>query len=292
MTVVGTFSIIIDMVCRTDEAGIDDVNKKWGCKVRTEGHKRGCTKMSLTTKIYAFIIISVVVIIVPLTLLRLNPIATFFIAVIGTLIFYMAWITIKSKRLNDILEEKCDPVLYLKKCTKSHMGYPDYNKAVAYLSLGDSKAAYDLLTTGEMPKKQTQIMKLTYHCALMCCYIEMGDLEKAGLLYDNHIKAMRTGLMIPKIAFSVDLLFLEYQYKLNITPETSRYFLEQLRHLYSANVKVLTKRQKLSVLYTEAELLEAVGDLEAAKPIYQKVVNKGNKLWIAELAGKKLGSSI
>jgi len=246
--------------------------------------------MSLTAKSYALVTATAVVIVVLLTLLGINPIATFFITVFCAMVAYMAWMTIKSKRLTDILEEKCDPVLYLEKCTKSHMGHPDYNKAVAYLCLGDSKTAYDLLTNGEIPKKMTLFMQLTYNCTLMCCYIENGDFEKAGMQYENHIKTKRKGLMIPKIAFAVDLLFLEYQYKLNITPETSRYFLEQLRHLCDANAKVLTKRQKLSVLYIEAELLEAVDEPEAAASIYRKVANEGNKLWVSELSRKKLMS--
>ena len=243
--------------------------------------------MNLTIKSIIVAVAAVVAIALPLSLLKVNQIAVFFISFFGGMIVYMVWTLLKSKRLTDILEEKCDPVRYLEKCTKSHMSYPDYNKAVAYLSLGESNKAYDLLTTGEMPKKQTQVMKLTYHCALMCCYIESGDLDKAGLEYENHIKAMRKGLLIQSIAFSVDFLHLEYQYKLNMTAETSKYFLEQLRHLCDANDKVLTKRQKLSVLYTEAEVLEAMGDFKSATPKYQKVADEGNKLWVAELSRKK-----
>ena len=248
--------------------------------------------MSLTIKSIILVVASVVAIALTLSLLIVNQIAVFFISFFSGMIIYMVWMQLKSKRLSNILEEKCNPVLYIEKCTKSHMSYPDYNKAVAYFSLGESSKAYDLLTTGEMPKKQTQVMKLTYHCTLMCCYIENGDLDKAGLEYENHIKAMRKGLLIQNIAFIVDFLHLEYQYMRNITPETSKYFLEQLRHLCYVNNKVLTKRQKLSVLYTEATLLEVIGDLESATPKYQKVADEGNKLWVAELSRKKLGASI
>lgn len=243
--------------------------------------------MSLTTKSIILLTVSVITIAAPLSLLGINPIAVFFITFFGALIIWFVWGLFKSKKITNILEEKCDPVLYLEKCNKSHMGYPDYNKAVAYLSLGENKMAHDLLTGGEMPTKPNQIMKLTYHSALMSCYIEMGDLEKAGLQYENYIKDMRKGLLAPIVAFSVDLLALEYQYKLNITPETSRYFLEQLKYLYNINVKALSKRQKLSVLYMEAELLEALGDFEAAVSKYRKVATEGNKLRIAELSRKK-----
>jgi tetratricopeptide (TPR) repeat protein len=244
--------------------------------------------MSLTTKSVILITVSAVVIVVPLFLLRINLIAIFFMAVIGELIIYFAWALSKSKKISDILEEQCDPELYLKKCNKSHMAYPDYNKAVAYLSLGDTNKAHEWLTFGEMPKKQTKFMKLTYHSALMSCYLEMGDVEKAGLQYENHIKDMRKGLLVPKIACIIDLLILEYHYKLNATPETSKYFLEQLRYLFSVNDKTLSKRQKLSVLYMAAEILEQNGDIEAAVQKYKKVAEEGNKLHIAVLARKKI----
>ena len=244
--------------------------------------------MGLNTKSYILIIISAVVITLVLSLLRINQFAVIIIEIIGSLIIYIAWLMIKSTRITKILEEKCDPVLYLEKCTKSHMAHPDYNKAVAYLSLGEYEKALDLLLDGDIPKKMTQIMKVTYRAALMSCYIVMGDLEKAGREYENHIKEMRKGLLVPKVAFSIDLMVLEYQYKLNATPETATYFLEQLRYLYGINSKVLSKRQRLSVLYTEAELLDFVGEKEAAALLYKRVAAEGNTLHIAALAKKKL----
>jgi uncharacterized protein YggT (Ycf19 family) len=231
---------------------------------------------------------SVSVMAVSLFMLKINIIVTIFIAVIGSTIICSWWVISKERKISNILEKECDPVRYIEKCNKSNMLYSDLNRAIAYMCLGRLDDGYNLLKNMEMPRKPTKIYELTYHSALMCYYLSVEDLEKASVEYEDEIKKLRKGMLVPSVTFSVDLFVLEYQYKLNRTPETAKYFWEQLKYLYAITSNKLSKRQKLAVRYTEAEVLEELGDIESAVLNYKKVAERGNKLYIAELSRKKL----
>jgi len=201
---------------------------------------------------------------------------------------YYGWVVLRNKKIAGILEIECDPVRFIEKCNKANMLYPDISKAVAYMCLGNYEDSLSLLLDSEMPKKPKKLFKLAYHSLLMGYYLETGDLKKAGDEYEDDIKNLRKGLLISGTTLGVDLLVLEYHYKLSTTSDTAKYYLEQVKYLFDINSKLLTKRQKVAIWYIEAELFEKIDDTVNAASMYAKVAKNGNKLWIAESSREKL----
>ncbi|MCL2170514.1 MAG: hypothetical protein FWB71_00050 [Defluviitaleaceae bacterium] len=244
--------------------------------------------MSLKSKAYFMIIFPAVLMASLLSVRGVHFVATFFISVIGAVVVYFCWLFMKERRLNNILDRDCDPVRYLEKCNKANMVQPDFNKAIAYLCLGDFDRAIGYLQNVELPKKVSKPLELVYHCAFMVYYLETGDLENVKRIYEENIKELRKSILHPAITFSVDLQVLAYQYKVNMTDDTAKYYLEQLGYLYEVNSKKISMRQKVATRFIEAGLLEGLGDMDGAMKKYNTVAKYGNRLYIAKLAREKL----
>ena len=240
--------------------------------------------MSRTSFIIIFIFGGVVSV-----LLLMRGVSSFVFIGIGFLIVFpvaLCIVTIELKQTTNILEKQCDPARFLEK-SSTICKLPDINKALCLWLLGRYEDCYNLLQTIEPRKRRGIASGISYHVMLMSYYLEKDDMDNAATEYTN-LKKLRRRNLLPLYNMSIDLSVAEYHYKLNVTNDTTKYFLEQVRYLYSTYAKKLSLRQKLAFKYTEAELLEKLGDIEGALFLYGKIAEVGNTLHMAEISRKKL----
>lgn len=248
-------------------------------------------------KFRAILFIAVIIIEIPLLKIGINPVIAIFTTFIVIMVGYFIWWGIKTKKLNNLLDENCDPYRFIQECEKVKLisdripfqNNCNVNIAVGLISLGDNKEALNILQDVDLSAKNSKVVETLYHLAIFCCYINMDDLTNATFEYENHIKRLRKKVIIPRMVFSIDATVSEYQYKLCKTVENAKYSLGQLDYLYNIYSKKIGKRMRLNVLYNKAELMWEIGDNEGAAEKYKIVAEKGNKLWIADMSRNKLG---
>jgi tetratricopeptide (TPR) repeat protein len=148
------------------------------------------------------------------------------------------------------------------------------NRAAAYISLGNinkAKEYLDGIETSYLSEKDGSF--LVYTINLIICHYELGELEKAEILYEtNLIKLCPIGKRLQK---SVEILIGERYYFLG------KYDLcyEHLSKLKNCD---LDKRQYLSILYRLSQIDILRGDIEQAVIKLNKIKKFGNKLGIVK----------
>jgi tetratricopeptide (TPR) repeat protein len=148
------------------------------------------------------------------------------------------------------------------------------NRAAGLIALGDFQIAKDYLEgidTSYLSEKNGTY--LAYTINLILCHYELGEIEKAEILYEtNLVKLCPLGKRLQK---SVEILIGERYYYLG------KYELSY-EHLNKLRNNDLDKRQYLGILYRLAQIEEMRGETEQAIKKFKKIAKLGNKLWIAK----------
>lgn len=248
-------------------------------------------------KLYASLIIVGLLIEAALIICDVNPVVAMSVAFLVAMGGYFIWWGRLNKRLNNILDEKCDPIKFIEENEKAKamskrtafQNFCNLNIAVGLGSLGRNEEALEiLLNTVDVTAKNSKAFDAVYHQALFCFYINTGDLESAAFEYDNYLMEYRKSIKHFAFTFAVDAAVAEYQYKRSKTTETAKIFLKRLEYLSSTYSKKLSKRGRLNILYNKADILAELGEHESALEKYKIVAENGGSLWIAVDSREKL----
>ncbi len=212
-------------------------------------------------------------------------IITFITVMIGyTIIAYMR----NKKRIN-LLEEGCDPEAFLEAIEKQraivgekdkYNTYLDIDKAVGLISMGEFEEARELLMSIDKTYLSVKNgMLLIYTIDLLCCLYELGEISHAEEIFETQIPLLPP--VNPRMTLSMKLLVAERFLFLNRYEKSRKKFQELLN-------EKMTKRVRISVLYSLAKIDENTGDIDSAQNKYKEVAESGNKLWIAKEAKRRL----
>ncbi len=254
---------------------------------------------SLSWKIYAVIFFSTIPFVVLMRFLGIRPeivIITVYIVAFGG---YILWWWVKNKRLANILEEKCDPMGFIKAWEKYRLlskrkafqNLCNLNIAVGYSAAGQYDNSRKMLETIDLDVKNSQMFKIAYHLACFALYINTLDIQKATFEYENYIKEFGNKVTTPIAKYAVEASILEYNYIVNKSKETAKFYLEQLDYLYNSYSTKLSKRIKLNTLYNKACLELELGNTDEAIKNFKIVIKNGNGLIIVEKSKLQLRMS-
>ncbi len=245
--------------------------------------------MKLHPKLFMILLVIDIILIAILKANGLSLWQTLLLLVSMEMVLYCVYAILYSLRLQRILDEKCDPVDYLNRILKQkeRMKYKpkllalvSINEAVAHMLLGDTALAKSILA--DIDKKYLSDRngtRLVYTMDyILCCY-ELGELEEANQLYDQELPLLSP--VTKRLKKSMQILIGERYYYLGQYEESAKH----LKRLLDIE---LTTRQQLVILYLLARMELLQGNYERAAKKLKKVVRFGNKLWIAEEAGRLL----
>lgn len=181
------------------------------------------------------------------------------------------------------LDIDCNPELYLKMLDKQEKRFRNkqnlvsrlnINRAAGHMVLGDIKTAKEYLEgIDKSYLSEKNGSYLTYTINLILCYYELGEIEKAEILYETDL--VRLNPILKQHKKSIDLLIGERYYYLHKYDLSYSHLKKLLNH-------ELNKRQYLSVLYRLAEMDVMNGATDQAITRFKKIVKLGNKLWITK----------
>jgi tetratricopeptide (TPR) repeat protein len=205
-----------------------------------------------------------------------------------TVVFFTISLWRNKNRLN-LLNEVCDPDAFLKRTEKQAEIIEKNPRLAAFIAIdrsaglicrGEYQAAKELLE--EMDKEKISKLRsvlLAYTINLTICYYELGDIQQAERLFETQIAVLppinKRQQQLVKILIGGRYFYLgKYE-------ESYEYFTKLLEDKYD-----YSKREYLTILFFLAQIEEIKGNFEAAKVKYQRIVAKGNKLWIAVQASE------
>lgn len=195
--------------------------------------------------------------------------------------FIIGYIIVSMQR--KALDTDCDPERYLKmidnqeKRRGKEQGIVNrlaINRAAGHMLLGDFKTAKEHLDGIDISYLSAKNGSyLAYTINLILCHYELGEIEKAEILYEtNLVKLCPYDKRLQK---SIEILIGERYYYLG-KYDTS------YEHLKKLLVCDLDKRQYLGILYRLAQMDLMNGATEQAIKKFKKIEKLGNKLWIAK----------
>lgn len=180
------------------------------------------------------------------------------------------------------LDSDCDPERFLKMMDKQEkrVGKKEsivmrlnINRAAAHMLLGNYQTAKEYLAGIEKSYlSEKNGSYLVYIINLILCCYELGDIEKAELLYESELVQLCP--ITKRLKKSVEILIGERYYYL-------KNYDQSYNHLKSLLNYDLSKRQYLGVLYLLAQMDVLNGEIEQANKRFKKIAKLGNKLWIA-----------
>ncbi len=194
-----------------------------------------------------------------------------------------------STQKRKALDSDCDPERYLKMIDNQEkrrgkeqriMSRLAINRAAGYISLGDFQTAKEYLDGIDISYlSEKDGSYLAYTINLILCHYELGEIEKAEILYETNL--VKLCPLEKRLRKAVELLIGERYYYLG------KYDLsyEHLKKLLNCD---LDKRQYLGILYRLAQMDVMNGATEQAVVKFKKIEKLGNKLWIANSSQKIL----
>lgn len=224
-----------------------------------------------------------------LSVLTKNVIIAGIITFITVMIGYIIIAYMRNKKRINLLEEECNPEAFLEATEKQraivgkkdrHNTYLDIDKAVGLISMGEFEEAKELLMSIDktyLSAKNGTL--LIYTIDLLYCLYELGEISHAEEIFETQIPLLLP--VNPRITLSMKLLVAERFLFLNRYEESREKFQELLN-------EKMTKRVRISVLYSLAKIDENTGDIDSAQNKYKEVAESGNKLWIAREAKRCL----
>lgn len=221
--------------------------------------------------------------------LHVNIILSFIISSCFVLICYSIILHVIGILQRKPLDSDCDPHKYLKTIERYERRHKKnermlpilaINYAVGHMSLGDFQKAREYLEgidKNYLTEKSGSY--LTYIIDIIICYYELGEIEKAEVLYETEL--VRLCPFQKRLRQSIDILIGERYYFLG------EYKLSY-EHLKKLSLRELNKRQYLGVLYRLGQIEMINGEKEQATKRFTKIVKFGNQLGIAALSKELL----
>lgn len=191
----------------------------------------------------------------------------------------------RNKNRLRLLNEKCDPLTFLKlteeqinnnQRNKKVVTYLNIDKSAGLVALGRFQEAKDLLLT--LSKQHLSVKngsRQIYIINLLTCMYELGELDQAEEYYQENVQELNNNSS--QLSLAIDLLNAERLFFLN-------HFLKSEQQLSSILNRPVSTRARLSILYRLALIDFELGREKEAQTKLQEVVEKGNKLYIAERA--------
>lgn len=208
--------------------------------------------------------------------------------IITMLILFAIDISQDYKRLS-VLNDECDPERFLKLINKkdkdilfkkSNMARAHaINKSTAYFLMGEPQKALDLLKSINIESIKNGNVKWVYTVNIMACYYEIGNIEQAQKLYNEVLTKIPVNNKMSNLSLKIEEA--EYAFYSNKYEDSKEKILQIL------NDKV-NNRLRVYLTYYLAQCEEALGNVGKAMEYYLQVSEQGNKLWIANVARKKL----
>jgi tetratricopeptide (TPR) repeat protein len=154
------------------------------------------------------------------------------------------------------------------------IAYITINRAAGHILLGDMKTAkvyLEEIDNSFLSEKNGTY--LVYTLNLITCLYELGEIEKAEMLYENNM--VRLSPIGKRLQTSVDILIGERYYYL----EKYDMCYERLKNMLNHD---LSKKQYLGILYRLAKIDLINGETDLAIKRFKKIAKLGNKLGIVK----------
>lgn len=212
--------------------------------------------------------------------------AGYAVIAVGSILLFLGYYIQERVYLN-ILNEKCDPIRFLKLMNKKIENYKwikslripyEFNCAVSYMSLGRYQEAKSCIQEcGISGLNLNRRYSITYNIDLIICHYELDELEQAEELYHANIEKLTSNKRNKCMSTNIDI-FLGMRYFYLGTYEESY---EQLKQI--AERKICT-RHYLEISFYLAKMDIRNNQLEQATKRFSEIAEKGNTLWIAHEA--------
>lgn len=193
------------------------------------------------------------------------------------------------KDRTELLQTQCDPEAFLKltaelkaqvKNNKKMITYLQIDEAVGKMTLGDFQGAKEILEPMENQKLPNQYhIDLIYKMNFMYCLYELGDVERAENIYLDLLPLL--SVEDANVQMTKEVLLAERAYFIGEFEEAKGL----IAPLLDRNLK---QRTRMSLIYRLGLIAEAEGDEGKANAYFAEVVEKGNRLWIADQAKLKM----
>lgn len=213
-------------------------------------------------------------------------IISFVMTMIEISIFYFLFMV----RASRMLDEKCDPSYYIeanekmKKVIKKKGSLATYiydlNRSAGLIALGKLEEAKELLEQID-PSDQmnSQFVRIIHTMHLFTCHCELGEIEEAEVLYQKEFQSIP--VLNKKLNMAIEYTSAERLFFHGQFVESKIKFNQLLQ-------KKISLRNRLTIIYKLAQVDEVLGDFESALSKYKEVSEKGNQLWIAKEAKKRI----
>lgn len=235
-----------------------------------------------------FIVVAIIIMVV-LLLLNIDIIIAAVIALVIAAVGYVVVNFRNSKKRLNLLEEDCDPEAFLTNTEKQRNTakgnaktntYLDLDMAAGLMAAGDFNKAKEILASIDKAYLAVENGTLfIYAMNYIICLYELGEIRQAEKMYKTEISdILAKSRFVPLYKILLDA---ERNYFLKEYDESRELYNDMLRNKIS-------KGKQLQITYRLAQIDEIEGDTDAATEKYREVAERGNKLWIAEQAKKKL----
>lgn len=237
-----------------------------------------------------FIVLAIIIMVV-LLMFQINIVLSAGIALIISIGLYITLSFKESKKRLSLLEEDCDPQAFLASTEKQRASakgnlktntYLDLDKAAGLIAMGDFKKAREVLES--IDKSYLSVENgtlLVYTMNYITTLYELGEINQGEKIYKIEIAdILSKSRFVPLYKSLLDADRFYFLKKYN----KSRELLNEM-----LNAK-FTIGKKMGILYRLAQIDEIDGSIDEALENYNEVASKGNKLWIAEQAKKRIES--
>jgi hypothetical protein len=217
----------------------------------------------------------------------------YFCIVAIELCLFFAVSIIRSYRMSQLLDEKCDPEKYLEKTLRQKdklkrkpklTALLTINEAAAYMLLGNFNKAENILSGIDKDNLSDKNGSyFTYLINSIICNYELGRIEEGDRIYEIELPPLILPGKKNKLTLQMligDRLYYKQRYD------------ESYQHMAKLMDIELNRRQQVEILYRMAQIDALRGDYGAAFKKYRKVAKFGNKLWIAHKSEEILQEEI
>lgn len=232
------------------------------------------------------------VMMITLLVFNVHPFIAGSITILTMVVGYVIIGHLRVKKRLSLLDDACDPEAFMERTEKQKEimrknlkmnAYFDIDLSAGLITLGrfeEAKALLLSINKSHLSRKNDSL--LIYTLNLMLCYYALDEVALAEALFETQIPVLSP--INPRIVQAMNVLVAERFFYL-------KRYQESQEHLSMLLSKKLSKRAGLGILFLLAQIDQENGNLELANEKYLKVANEGNKLWIAEMAKKKLALS-
>jgi len=241
----------------------------------------------LMKRIYLIIITFILMIIMSVLIKNtiVAGVTTFIIIAVG---YFIIAINRNKGRLS-LLEEKCNPQLFIEATEKQMLITGKNHKIYTYLCIdkaaglivkGEFQEAIDILHSIDKASLSiTNGSLLLYTLNLIICLYELGDTTQAEEIFETQVPLLAP--VNQRMVLTMEMLVAERYFYINKYDESKEQFHQILK-------EKLSQRTRMEILFRLAQIDEINGNSIDAKQKYMKVAKRGGELWVAAQARKWL----